>query len=311
MPIGTEFLTMTEAIKTIRRRRGDWIFAAITYVAALLVFLPVIRWIFVQTTTKEQLLHAFVILFGSGALLAYYNQEKLQLRLQHDAYSHGLLLLSFGCIAINHWLALPFLGLMSFCLALAALVRFTFGPRPSPITHALLIAFALFLLLMLTMPQFDWPLRRIAGSWSAWLLGLLGKGAELILITRPEPQLILNVDQRPFVVAPECNGFGIISASILLCLLLSIYRRVSLLDTGLLLIGSVTLAFFANTVRILLIVCLAPHVENYMLMHEVVGALIFYGALALLGWLVIGFGKQPQGSGKTVKQSVTPKITLR
>ncbi|MCD8483709.1 MAG: exosortase/archaeosortase family protein [Verrucomicrobia bacterium] len=100
--------------------------------------------------------------------------------------------------------------------------------------------------------------------------------------------LLLIVNDKPFHVAPECNGFGVMTSSILLTLLLIIHRQIGLLDKGLLLVGALTLAFAANILRIIIIVLLAPLVgtENYMLMHEIVGSITYYGCLIVI-WLLI------------------------
>ena len=94
-------------------------------------------------------------------------------------------------------------------------------------------------------------------------------------------------------MAQECNGFGLLGGALMLTLMLSIYRRVGVLNAIMLLAGSVVMAFIANILRIVIIVLLAPHVPSYTVMHEAVGITVFYGALGLLFWLVIGFGRDP------------------
>ena len=281
---------MTSQGQEQQRNREELFFAGATYLTTLIIFLPIIFWVFQKTKESEQLLHAFIILGFSAVFLIYENQEKIKLSLKHDNLSLTLLLLSFLTVAIKVFVGWPILVLVSFCFAIASIVRFSFGKQASKISTAMLIAFFIFLLLIITMPRVDWPLRHLAGGWSAWLLELMGNGTELLLVTRPEPQLVLTVNELPFIVAPDCNGFGVISASILLSLLLTIYRRVSLVDLGLLVLASVMVAFVSNIVRIIIIVNLAPHVDNYMMMHEIAGTLVFYGALALLWWFIMGFG---------------------
>ncbi|MDV7401400.1 archaeosortase/exosortase family protein, partial [Arthrospira platensis SPKY1] len=115
-------------------------------------------------------------------------------------------------------------------------------------------AFGAFVVLALLLPALDWPLRGLAGAWGAWALGLLGQQHELQLISHEGvPMLLLIVNNQPFHVAPECNGFGVMTSSLLLALLLSIQRVLPVLDKALTLIGALVLAFAANILRIIII----------------------------------------------------------
>lgn len=273
----------------LNKEKEDLILAGVTYLVTLVLFSPIIIWIFEQTRESEQLFHSLIILGFAGCFLAYDNQEKLTPYLRHDTQSLYLLTGSFILIALKFALPWPPLILLSFCLAIASLVRFTFGAKASRVATAMLVAFFAFILLVLTMPSVDWYLRSLAGQWSAAFFSMLGQGTNLGVINQ---ELYLMVGGKPFRVAQECNGFGVISASILLTLLLTIYLKIKLFDQLLLLVGAVFFALVSNLVRIFIIVSLAPHVSNYLLMHEIVGALVFYGSLALLWWFIFGFSNK-------------------
>ncbi|WP_309396842.1 exosortase/archaeosortase family protein [Cerasicoccus maritimus] len=283
----------------------DWPIMLATYLGAMLIFYPLIQWLFHTTESSEQLLHALIVLGAAGMFLLLEKRRRLSLVLAHDKQSVTLLAISFSIVAVCllplQWetsagsFAKATLLLVGFGFTLAGLVRYTLGPIAAKASRGFIIAFTFFMFLALSLPILDWPLRALAGRGSMNLLAKLGVGAELQLVNIPSPELVLNVAGRPFIVAAECNGFGLLSASILLAILLAIYRKLNALDFSLVIILTVVTAFIANTLRILVIVLLAPKVENYLLMHEIVGLIFFYSALGFLWWYIHGFG---QGSKK-------------
>lgn len=261
--------------------------AIVTYVVVLVVFAPVLHWLTVATRQSEQLFQAFAILAFASAFLIWEKRGRVGLYLRHDRVSLCLLLGSLLLAGLQTLSpGFPWV-LPALAMALAALLRFTLGAEQARrLSPALVTALLGFLFFVIAMPWLDWPLRMLAGQWSASILDFLGVGTSLHLITRPEPGLILQAGGRPFLVAPECNGFGLLSSSLVLTLILSVYRRMGALDGVLALVSAVVIAFAGNLVRITVIVLLAPHVTNYDLMHEAVGLLVFYSALGLVGWLV-------------------------
>ncbi len=286
----------------------DWPIMLATYLGAMLVFYPLVRWLFQTTEESEQLLHALLVLTAAGVYLLFERRRNLQLVLTHDQRSVSLLIASFVIVGIS--MISPMKGalagifiqaallLLAFGLALAALVRYTLGPQVARSSQGFLIAFTVFMLMALALPVLDWPLRTLAGRWSMNLFSWLGYGAHLQLVNlSPQglpatPELVLMVAGRPFIVAAECNGFGLLSSSVLLTVLLAVFRKLRAFDFFLVVVLAVVTAFIANTLRILVIILLAPHVENYLLMHEIVGLVFFYSALGFLWWYVYGWGQQ-------------------
>jgi len=279
----------------------DWLIMVATYLGAALVFFPLAAWVFQKTEGNEQLLHAMIVLAAAGFFLLMEKRRRLSLALTHDRQSVALLAVSFSLAAISILIPGDTRGaaygktgllLAGFAFALGSLVRYTLGPVAARAARGFLAAFFVFMMLALLLPLLDWPLRALAGKWSLDLLNLIGQGGQLHLAFSPQPMLILQTGGQPFVVAAECNGFGLLSSSVLLTILLAVYRRLRPLDFSLVLFLALFAAFVANTVRILVIILLAPHVSNYAIMHELVGIVFFYGALAFLWWFIWGFGPQ-------------------
>ncbi|MGF1450300.1 MAG: archaeosortase/exosortase family protein [Opitutales bacterium] len=288
-----------------RLKDTDVRLALVAYAGVVILFAPLLVWALQQTVAREQLHLAFVILAGAGIWLIVDNREKLRLRLELDDPSRWLLIGAYTSFVLG-WVMQAFappgwnlvqlaLLLAGPCLALGSLIRFLLGAKAARASQGLLIAFFAYLALALVLPVYDWPLRRIAGEWSLWLLQTLGVTSRLGTVPGGQPMLLLEVEGRLFNVAQECNGFGLLSASILLTLLLLIYRRVDWTDRALLMAAAITGALAANALRILVIVLVAPLLPHsqYQLMHDTVGIVIFYAALGLLWWFIRGFGRSP------------------
>lgn len=270
----------------IREEKDDRIWGLLVYAAVPFVFYPVLHWAAWTTRQSDQLLHSAAIFLLVGLFLVFEERPRLQLSAQHDRCSLGLIAASFSLVAFQLLVPWPPLLLAALSLAVASIIRFLLGNSAPALNRALGAGFFAFLLLAMALPYFDWPLRSLAGEWAASLIGWLGHGTALYLISAQQPALVLEVDGHPFIVAAECNGFGLLSASLLLVILLAVYRRLLLPDVLLSLLTAVFVSFVSNLTRIIIIVELAPHVENYYLMHETVGILCFYAALALLSWLI-------------------------
>jgi len=176
-------------------------------------------------------------------------------------------------------------------------------PSGRRLLNSLFITFTLFGLLLVSLPLVDMPLRITAGKWSAHILDWFHNDTELGFVSRDGvPMLLLIVNERPFHVAAECNGFGLLGTSLLLTCAFVIYRRIAVIDTFLLLLSAAFIAVIGNLVRILIIINLAPLVgDHYHLMHEIVGSITFYAFLALQGWLTIGFGKSPRPEDQSIE----------
>lgn len=273
------------------------------YALAVVVFLPVIAWLWRRTTTEEQLLHAFVVLLFALAILIY--DKRISLRAVCDfGRMSALLLIASLVLAVAATLSgASILVLPGFVFALASALVYVFGGAIARFTSALLGAFSLYVLMALLLPFLDWPMRTLAGQGSARFLGWLGKDVELALAADPRegPILLLFANEHPFHVAAECNGFGVLTAALLLTLLLVLFQKIPLLDKALLLGTAALCGLLFNYLRIIVIVFLAPVVglDHYHVMHEIVGVITYYGCLVFLWWLISGFGRHPTDGGAT------------
>ena len=185
------------------------------------------------------------------------------------------------------WLSL--LSIPAYGCGLISLALFVFGEGARRVAVTVGGTLIAFLLLSILMEPLDWPLRGLAGQWSGTVLSLLGKEVQMGLVQGAEeiPMLILLVNQHPFHVASECNGFGVILTSLLIAFLLGLYGRLKIGGMLLSIAAGIFIGFVFNILRIVIIVLLAPSLmDHYMLMHEVVGAVTYWGCLVLV-WLLL------------------------
>ncbi|MEM6822516.1 MAG: exosortase/archaeosortase family protein [Verrucomicrobiota bacterium] len=283
-----------------KSNQAELLLSGALFFLTVFLFGPATLWLVEQTILHDQLMHAFIILGFAGVYLMMENREKLSLVLSFGNRSTTLLMMSFLVLAlttITHWSPLI---LIAYCLAIAGWLLFIFGERLARFVLALLSAFVGYVFLALFFPIFDWPLRAMAGQYAAELLNVLGHQVETIIAHSDEPKLLMFVDGYPFEVAAECNGFGMIASCILLSILLVYYRKIAIIDKILAFAFSALIGSIFNLSRILVICLLAPYFrDHYLVMHEIIGNLFFWGALALVWWMVRGLGDQDSRSKKT------------
>jgi exosortase/archaeosortase family protein len=269
-----------------RWQRVDWGASALTVVLfalTLILFTPLTVWVVRQTLFHEQLTHALVILGLASAALLMEERPRLHFYGGFDRWSTGCLLASFLMLAAGTFLRSPVLLLPSYGLAGAAWGLYVFGPGLRRAVFSLAAGFIGYVLLAAAVTALDWPLRAMAGRYAQWVLDKLGFFTEIGFAGGDPPKLILVVDGRPFEVAAECNGFGLIGASLLLALLLVVYRRFPWVDRLICLAVAGMLATSFNILRIITICILAPTFpDHYWAMHEVVGNVYFWICLALV-----------------------------
>lgn len=274
-----------------------------------LAFWPVTQWFTASALEQSRLLHALAVLMLATVMLVRYGGVEIRETFTLNPAARRALIAGF-LLLITQFLAarlapanwqrpLSLLVIPAYCCGLAAFIRFVFGEGTRRITRTSAGTFCAFLLLSIFMQPLDWPLRGLAGQWSAAALEWIGKSVELGLVgaAGDPPKLILWVEAHPFHVASECNGFGVILTSLLIGLLLALHRRLGLFDTALNLIVGLIVGFVFNILRIVIIVLLAPYMMNhYHLMHEIVGTLTYWGCLALVWVLLNGPTQQEQAS---------------
>jgi exosortase/archaeosortase family protein len=252
------------------------------------IYAPLLYWLSRTTLRIEQLHNGGLIV-----LLALVFSLRRACRtwwVAPQATPLGLALIGAGIASLSLVYGLPGLAiplaLLSFCLSFAGVSAFLFSAAG---VRAMLPAMAGILVLgILTtvVPTLDWPLRSIAAKGSAALLGKLGMNVNVALHVGRPPQLLLAVQGRMFVVAAECNGFGLLTSSILAAAILAFHYRLRWLDKLLLVGITVPLAILSNTLRIVGICLAATHLPlPYMLVHEGIGVVSYAVTLWGLWWL--------------------------
>jgi exosortase/archaeosortase family protein len=259
---------------------------------------------FAQTAhDQSRILHALIVLVMASLILVRFGGVTITRTLELNASArralfaaYGILLLTYLAPFVTHSSLAGLLVIPAYCCALTAVVRFTFGEGTRQLTRTVAGTLCAFLLLSTFMAPLDWPLRSMAGKWSAYVLELIGQSTELGLFGQAgePPILVLMVNEQPFHVASECNGFGVIITSLLIALLLAIYRRMNIFDLGLNLLAGAIIGFIFNIVRIVIIVLLAPSMmEHYHLMHEIVGGFTYWACLILV-WISLNGPTEPE-----------------
>ncbi|MDX2112042.1 MAG: exosortase/archaeosortase family protein [Verrucomicrobiota bacterium] len=279
---------------TMRHSRWERWLPTLAYALTGVAFYPATVWLLRETLAHQQLFHALLVLMMGGMALGLEQRARLRLAFEFSLLSQVTLLLSYACMATFYWMGHPLLALASYTLAICSAVVFFFGQGVKRAAFTVLGTFALYMLLVLLLPVLDWPMRALAGKNAGWVLSLFGSSVHLELNQSLRvPELIMVHAGRPFHVAAECNGFGLLCASLLLSLMLALYRPLPWIDKGLLIIGAAFLGFIGNVLRIVVIILLAPSVgKHYLLMHEIVGIFFYYGALIAIWWLAAGWAKR-------------------
>ncbi len=256
------------------------------------VFWPAARWLATHAFAREQLKQSFLVVLIAGAWIAWMKRGNLRLNLRLSNVSLSLLFASYALAAGAIFLKAPVLMLAGLVAATGGYVNYAFGGEAFRRTVPFLVVFAALILCVLFFPILDWPLRKMAGIESARLLKSFGLASQLLVDLRPPVQLQLIAGGQTFLVATECNGFGLITSSLLLGLILLLYRRAAWWWFALVLPLCIAVAFVFNFLRITAIVVLAPNFPNhYMVLHETAGLVALYSGLWVV-WLLTG-GQPP------------------
>jgi exosortase/archaeosortase family protein len=261
------------------------------------------QWFAHTANDQSRIFNALIVLTMASVLLVRFGGITVEHPLELNPAARRALYAAYGMLALTYFTSFltksNWAGLLiipAYCCALAAAVRFIFGEGTRRLTRTVASTLCVFFIASIFMEPLDWPLRSLTGQWSSYVLELIGQTTQLGLIGQEAgpPMLILTVNQHPFHVASECNGFGVIMTSLLLALLLAIYRRLSIFDLCLNIFAGVILGFAFNTVRIVIIVLLAPSLmEHYHLMHEIVGGLTYWACLILV-WVSLNGPTEPE-----------------
>ena len=303
MPIRKQ---LAESFSEKRRSSEFWIHCFL-YACLGLSLWPITFWFAATAHEQSRIFHALLVLVAATILLIRFGGVEISHPLSLNRKARKSLIATYVLLAVSILArqlifrgplenvppflpaSLRIISLLAYCVAITSFALFVFGEKVQRVTYTVAGTFCLFLVLSAFAQPLDWPLRGIAGEWSGSLLEILGKSVELQLTGNgaEPPMLILLVDGHSFHVASECNGFGVILTSLLLAVMLAFHRRLKtsefLVNVG----TGLFLGFLFNTLRIVIIVLLAPQMmERYMLMHEIVGGITYWGCLVLL-WILL------------------------
>lgn len=270
--------------------RSDHILAILVFGITGIVFFPVINWLLSQTIAHEQLLHSCLVFLLTMAILVFEQGIRFKPVFTFNTSSQNLLIASFAVLLVAVFTKFSFIILAALSLSLASFLIYLFGKDQRRLIVSGIGAFALFTSIALFLPVLDWPLRTIAGQWASSGLKLFGQTSELGLVdSQTGPMLMLFNNGRPFHVAAECNGFGMISSCLLMATIIVLYRKIRTIDSLTWLGIALIIGVFFNSLRIIVIVLLAPMLPDsaYMLMHEIVGLATTYGGLGVLYYFLM------------------------
>ncbi len=270
-----------------RRQRGVGFFEIATRVCLFAAFAPVLYWLLDSLSQSQQLRDAIIILsaalvyFAIDGKISFHKPELAKSSIALLAVSYVLLI---GAKYMGMWGAIAvFAGLSAAFTALG--LACTNKPRYA---YAAGFSFFAFAMLSLFIKLFDMPLRILAGKSAAWGLSLFNKSAFLVGLRGETPQMALMVDGRPYLVAAECNGFGIISSCLLLSLAAAVFRKnINWAGRALVVALCTFMGFLANSMRIVSITLAAPiaGIKYYDFVHEFFGYLFFIVAV-LSVWFI-------------------------
>ena len=260
-----------------RKSKSVGLLEIVAWACALVAFAPACVWLYGALAQSGQLRDAIVILVSALAVLSV----EYKIRPHKPVFSRlSLQWLLFGYVAmfVARYLGIcgVFLALAGFSSALVALGLACFDRRRY--VYAGGAAFYAFTVLSFFTQAFDLPLRVLAGKLSAYILSIFNKSVALLAYTGESAQIALKVDGKSYLVATECNGFGIILGCIVLSVIAVFFRKnITFFKRIFIIIVSAIFAYLMNSLRIVAIICLAPIVGsgNYHLMHETMGYTFF------------------------------------
>ncbi len=284
---------------------GGWWLEYLAWIGAAAGFSPALYWLGKAVVDSQQLRDAFIILVVAGIVMA----------MEHGIFPHkprfnknvlaalAVAYAAFFCAGLFGVFANVMLTLFGVSAFIVSIGFACFDRK----RYVLAVggAFYIFTILSFAIKIFDLPLRVWAGKLSAFVLSKFNDTVQLFLIRGQEPQIAMNVDGASYLVATECNGFGIISSCLVLSAVLAFFRSdASIIKKAALIALSGALGYFLNSMRIVSIVAVAPIAgkENYFFWHEAFGYAFFAAALLLV--FQISRPRRGESSGTCEK---TPK----
>jgi exosortase/archaeosortase family protein len=253
-----------------------------------LLYLPLLYWLGRVTLHTGQLMNGAVLVCFAVAICTRDAIATLKPSPGVNDWGLGLLGLAVMCLwlagRLSAWL-LP-LTVLSFCLSISGIVSFVFGKPGVQLFLPALGAFFVFGILVGLVPKLDWPLRTMAARYAGSLLATLGATVKVALVSGRPPELVLAVGKQSFVVATECNRFGLLTSALLVATILMFQYRLPWVQKLGLLALAVPIAIVCNFLRIVSICLVAPRTAlPYGFVHESLGVCVYFLGLGLI-WMI-------------------------
>src|ERR1043166_7089544 len=181
--------------------RSRWIDFLLIFIVGLLlaqIYAPLLLKIGKTTISSPQLNTGGLLVLFAMAICLRDIIGKVPIEPNLNSHGLGLLFLGFACLWFAGRLqraALP-LVLLSFCLAMAAIISFLYGKLGVRHFMPALGGFLMFGLLVGLFPTLDWPLREIAGKFSAAVLNWMSIPVELVRIPSRPPEILLRSEEH-------------------------------------------------------------------------------------------------------------------
>ncbi len=295
-----------------RHNEGRSFFDYMAIICAFACFSPMLYFLWVALSNSSQLRDVVVILVSSLLVLAI--EFKIRPRAPKFSKSVVSLLIAsyiffffgnfivkthFNILAtyLSPWvwyLIFMFAMFAGFSLFLASLGRLFFSSRRY--VYALSGGVFSFSIISILLQFADLPLRIWAGRVAGYVLAVFGENVSLLVYKGELPQIALNVSGKSYLVATECNGFGIISSCLVVSIIIAIFRRgVGVFSRGGIVLMGVAIGFIANVLRIvsIIVVSLLIGNEHYYIYHEALGYVFFALALVVVWFIALRFRKSP------------------
>ena len=279
-----------------KEHRSFWDYIAVG--CALVVFAPMFVFLFDALAESSQLRDAIVILICGLMVIGIEqgirpNFPKLSTQSITTLFaSYSLVYINFYVVKANFptftefgviefaYFAYVLLTFAAFATFLASLGFMFFTSKRYVV--AISGGFFGFSILSMIFQFADLPLRVLAGRAAGYVLSLFGDNVSLLMYKGEVPQIALQVNEKSYLVATECNGFGIISSCLVLSIVMALFRKsIPFWCRATTILGGILIGFLANTVRIVAIVSVSLMIGNkhYYFYHEALGYLFFAIAL--------------------------------
>jgi exosortase len=250
-----------------------------------LLYVPLLHWLGWETLHTQQLVNGAFLVFFALVICVRDAVDKLRFDPQVSAHGIGLIALAFVSLGVAgkwHSMSLPFL-LLSACLAFAGIVSLVFGEAGARQFLPAVSAFFVFGVLVGLVPRLDWPLRALAARHAGSVLATLGVPVKIGLVEGQPAQLLLSVKGRVFIVATECNGFGLLTSSLIVATTLAFQYRLPWVQKLSLWALAVPIAIVCNFLRIVSICLVVPQTPlPYGFVHETLGLVFYFLGLGLI-----------------------------